>query len=273
MPRFRLTLAYDGTDFAGWQAQSARSGARTVQGVLEEALGRLASGQRVAVMGAGRTDAGVHALGQVASFDLPREIEPDALLRALNGLLPPDVRARAAAAAAPGFDARRSALSKLYRYELDTGPVRLPQRRRGAGHVPYALDEARVAEVAAFYRGRHDFAATASSGGSATTTVRTLTRSEAVFSDGRHALGDLLVAADGTRSVLREHVLGKQVARRYVGYVNWNGLVPTGAGLPPPDTWTTFVGEHKRVALMPVGGERFYFFCDVPLPTQMMSQE
>jgi FAD-dependent urate hydroxylase len=89
---------------------------------------------------------------------------------------------------------------------------------------------------------------------------------KAVFSDGRHALGDLLVAADGTRSVLREHVLGKQVARRYVGYVNWNGLVPTGAGLPPPDTWTTFVGEHKRVALMPVGGERFYFFCDVPLP-------
>jgi FAD-dependent urate hydroxylase len=88
----------------------------------------------------------------------------------------------------------------------------------------------------------------------------------AIFSDGRRALGDLVVAADGTRSILREHVLGQKIERRYVGYVNWNGLVPTGAGLPPADTWTTFVGQHKRVALMPVGGDRFYFFFDVPLP-------
>jgi FAD-dependent urate hydroxylase len=87
-----------------------------------------------------------------------------------------------------------------------------------------------------------------------------------LFADGRRALGDLLVAADGTRSLLREHVIGNPVARRYVGYVNWNGLVPTGAGLPSADTWTTYVGEHKRVALMPVGGQRFYFFFDVPLP-------
>ena len=87
-----------------------------------------------------------------------------------------------------------------------------------------------------------------------------------VFSDGRRAIGDLIVAADGTRSVLREHVLGQKIERRYVGYVNWNGLVPAGAGLPPADTWTTFVGEHKRAALMPVGGDRFYFFFDVPLP-------
>jgi len=87
-----------------------------------------------------------------------------------------------------------------------------------------------------------------------------------LFADGRRALGDLLVAADGTRSLLREHVVGAALARRYVGYVNWNGLVPTGAGLPSAETWTTYVGEHKRVALMPVGGQRFYFFFDVPLP-------
>jgi len=235
MPRFRLTLAYDGTDFAGWQAQSARSGARTVQGVLEEALGRLASGQRVAVMGAGRTDAGVHALGQVASFDLPREIEPDALLRALNGLLPPDVRARAAAAAAPGFDARRSALSKLYRYELDTGPVRLPQRRRGAGHVPYALDEARVAEVAAFYRGRHDFAATASSGGSATITVRTLTRSEAVFSDGPGAARTLAYEVEASGFL-------RKMVRSLVG-----GLVAVGRGdRALPDLQAALLARDRR---------------------------
>lgn len=87
----------------------------------------------------------------------------------------------------------------------------------------------------------------------------------AIFADGRRAIADLVVAADGTHSLLREHVLGAKRARRYVGYVNWNGLVATGPGLPPADTWTTYVGEHKRVALMPVGGERFYFFFDVPL--------
>jgi tRNA pseudouridine38-40 synthase len=217
MPRFRLILSYDGTDFAGWQAQSARSGARTVQGVLEGALSGLAGGQRVAVMGAGRTDAGVHALGQVASFELPRAIEAEALQRALNGLLPPDVRVCGAAAAPPGFDARRSARSKLYRYELDTGPVRLPLRRRVAGHVPWTLDEARVAAVAAFYRGQHDFAATASSGGSATTTVRTITRSEVAFA-----------GPPGARTLVYEVEAGgflRKMVRSLVG-----GLIAVGRG-------------------------------------------
>jgi FAD-dependent urate hydroxylase len=88
----------------------------------------------------------------------------------------------------------------------------------------------------------------------------------ALFADGRRATGDLVVAADGTHSRLRAAVLGHAVPRRYVGYTNWNGFVPCGEGLPPADTWTTFVGEHKRAALMPVGGDRFYFFFDVPEP-------
>jgi len=218
MPCYRLTLAYDGTDFAGWQAQSAASGARTVQGVLEQALSRLAGGERVVVVGAGRTDAGVHALGQVASFRLEREMAAGALARALNGLLPPDLRVRDAAPAPAGFDARRSALSKLYRYELDTGPVRLPQRRRVAGHVPWRLDEAGVAEAAALFLGRRDFAATASSGGSATSTVRTITRSEAVFSDGPGA-GRVLTYEVEASGFLRKMV------RSLVG-----GLVAVGRG-------------------------------------------
>ena len=88
----------------------------------------------------------------------------------------------------------------------------------------------------------------------------------ACFANGRRARGDLVVAADGTHSQLRSFVLGHAAARRYVGYVNWNGLVPWASDLPAPDTWTTFVGDHKRVSLMPVGGGRFYFFFDVPLP-------
>jgi len=182
LPLYRVTLAYDGTDFRGFQLQ--RPGGRTVQGVLEEALSRLAGGPRVAVFGAGRTDAGVHALGQVASFDLPREVEALDLRRALNGLLPEDVRVLDAAVAPPGFHARKSAVSKVYRYELDCGGVQLPQRRRFAGFVSGSLDEGQVRAAAALYLGRHDFASLASSGGSARTTVRTVLRSEAVFAGG-----------------------------------------------------------------------------------------
>lgn len=86
------------------------------------------------------------------------------------------------------------------------------------------------------------------------------------FDDGSQAEGDFMVAADGTHSVIRHHVLGEHVERRYAGYVNWNGLVTIDESIAPADQWTTFVGEGKRVSLMPVSGNRFYFFFDVPLP-------
>jgi tRNA pseudouridine38-40 synthase len=218
MTRFRLTLAYDGTDFEGWQRQRESASSRTVQGELEGALARLAGGARVRATGAGRTDTGVHALGQVASFDLPRDMEPAALARALNGMLPPDLRVLDAGRAPADFDARRGAVSKLYRYELDTGTVRLPQRRRGAGYLAARLDEERVGEAAALYVGRHDFASTASSGGSVKTTVRTVTRSDARFVDG----------AAGARTLVYEVEAGgflRKMVRSLVG-----GLVAAGRG-------------------------------------------
>ena len=88
----------------------------------------------------------------------------------------------------------------------------------------------------------------------------------AVFEDGRKATGDVLIAADGTHSMLRSYVLGHVVERQYVGYVNWNGLVPISEDLAPRNNWDVYVGEHKRASMMPVGGDRFYFFFDVPLP-------
>jgi FAD-dependent urate hydroxylase len=88
----------------------------------------------------------------------------------------------------------------------------------------------------------------------------------AIFANGHRATGDLLIAADGIRSVLREAVVGAVVTPRYGGYVNWNGLVPAHPDLAPPNTWIIYVGEGKRASLMPVGGDRFYFFLDVPLP-------
>ncbi|XHX80379.1 MAG: FAD-dependent urate hydroxylase HpxO [Stenomitos frigidus ULC029] len=85
------------------------------------------------------------------------------------------------------------------------------------------------------------------------------------FEDGSTATGDVLVAADGTHSLLRPYVLGQPLDRRYVGYVNWNGLVPATAELAPPTSWVIYVGEHKRASLMPIADDRFYFFFDVPM--------
>ncbi|HEV7500669.1 MAG TPA: tRNA pseudouridine(38-40) synthase TruA [Vicinamibacteria bacterium] len=188
MTTYRVTLAYDGTDFAGWQAQ-APAAARTVQGTIEDALQRLTGGARVAIAGAGRTDAGVHALGQVASFGLDPPWDAARLARALNAVLPADVRVVDAAAAPADFHARRDAVGKLYRYVLDTASVQVPTRRRTAGHVPWALDPGALAAVAALFVGRHDFAALASAGGSVQTTVRTVTRSEVSRADPSGSLG------------------------------------------------------------------------------------
>jgi len=94
----------------------------------------------------------------------------------------------------------------------------------------------------------------------------------AIFADGRRATADVLIGADGTHSTVRRHVLGYAPERRYVGYVNWNGLVPVSDALAPKHSWTIFVGEHKRASLMPVGGDRFYFFFDVPLPKGTASE-
>ena len=157
MPRYRATIAYDGTDFFGWQRQPS---ARSVQQDLEEALLPLSpDGAPVAVHGSGRTDAGVHARGQVAHFDLAREMDPVALRRALNTRLAPDVRVLAAAVAAPDFDARRSAHSKQYRYFVWNAEVMDPARRRFRHHVPRALDLAAMRRAAAGFVGEHDFAA------------------------------------------------------------------------------------------------------------------
>ena len=228
MPLYRVTLAYDGTDFLGWQVQRPGSG-RTVQGVLEDALGRLAGGGRVAVAGAGRTDAGAHALGQVAAFDLPRDLAPDELRRALNGLLPADVRALDASPALPGFHPRRNAVSKLYRYELDCGGVLLPQRRRFAGFLPWPLDQAAVRQAAALYLGRRDFASLASAGASVKTTVRTVTRSEAAF--------------EGTTLVYEAEADGflRKMVRSMVG-----GLIAAGRGVVRPEALELALAARDR---------------------------
>jgi tRNA pseudouridine38-40 synthase len=232
MPLYRLTLAYDGTDFEGWQLQirAAPRPPRTVQGTLEGALKTFLGGTSIRVAGAGRTDAGVHAEGQVASFPLPREIPPETLVRALNGILPRDVRAVHCDVATPDFHARRSAVSKLYRYVLDTGPIQLPTRRRFAGHVPFRLDETFVHEAARVVVGKRDFRSLAAAGGSVKTTVRTLFRSEARFT------GETLVYEAEADGFLRRMVLN------LVG-----GLIACGRGvLRPRDLLLALDARDRR---------------------------
>lgn len=168
MPTFRIIVAYDGTDYVGWQRQASGP---SIQGLLEGALKEFGNGD-VAVAGAGRTDAGVHALGQVASFSLERSIDPSTLLRALNAKLPPAVRVLSAAEAPPGFHARFDPSVKTYRYRIWNGEVVLPFERRYVWHVPEALDVGAMARAARFVEGVHDFAAFQGSGGDATTTER-----------------------------------------------------------------------------------------------------
>lgn len=175
MPRFRLTLEYDGSDFRGWQVQSG--GARTVQGTLEAAASDL-FGRAVAVAGAGRTDAGVHAEGQVASLAVETELAPEAVRRALNARLPEDLVVRACAAVPDAFDPRRDARSKLYCYAVWNGPERSPLRRRRFHHVPGRLDRDAMAKAARAFEGTHDFASLQSAGSDVEGTVRTVTRCE-----------------------------------------------------------------------------------------------
>jgi FAD-dependent urate hydroxylase len=96
---------------------------------------------------------------------------------------------------------------------------------------------------------------------------QTATSATAIFEDGRRATGDLVVGADGTHSKVREFVLGYPTERRYAGYVNWNGLVPQRPDLAPPHSWVIYVGQGQRASMMPVGGDRLYFFLDVPMPS------
>lgn len=177
---WKLTLAYDGTDFAGWQIQPGRP---TVQGVLEAALSELEAAP-VKVSGSGRTDAGVHALAQVASFSLRNPIPPHGLLKALNRLLPASIRVTEAREAPTGFHARHSAIAKTYEYRIYRGPVCPPFQARYTYWHPYPLDEEAMSGAARRYEGERDFRSFASAGRNDTESTARRVFSSALVRDG-----------------------------------------------------------------------------------------
>jgi tRNA pseudouridine38-40 synthase len=232
LPTFRLVLEYDGTDFAGWQAQAA--GTRTVQGVLEQAIERV-TGIAAPVMGAGRTDAGVHAEGQVASVRVETRLDPATLGRALNALLPSDLAVRSVAEAEPGFHALRDARRKLYLYRVWNGAVRSPLRERWQHWVRAPLDLAAMARAAAPLEGRHDFAsfetrARERAEEEPRSTVRTLFRVEIAGQAG----GEVRLAFEGDGFL------------RYMVRTLAGSLLQVGRGLRPPADLARMLGVRDR---------------------------
>lgn len=157
--RIRLTVAYDGTDFAGWQVQP---GLATIQGELEQALSEI-EGAPVAVAGSGRTDAGVHALAQAAACTIHNRIPEDNLRRAINRLLPRSIRVLEAREVEPAFHPRYDAIAKTYEYRIWREEICPPFERRYVYHHPYPLEEEWMAAAAPLLEGEHDFTAFAAS--------------------------------------------------------------------------------------------------------------
>lgn len=204
MRRFRLTLEYDGTDFAGFQLQG--QGERTVQGTLESAVSRLAGGAGIRVHGAGRTDAGVHALGQVAHFDADWTVPTERLARALNGLLPDDLKVRdAVESTEPGFHARYSATARIYRYVVLNREAPSAMLGRFALHERDPLDVDAMRAAAAELTGTHDFASFGAPDAPGKSTVRRVDRV-----DVRRQRDCLLLTVEGNAFL-------RQMVRSFVG--------------------------------------------------------
>jgi tRNA pseudouridine38-40 synthase len=172
MRNIKLTLSYDGTDFNGWQTQP---GYRTVEETLELAIAKLTGEPKIRVNASGRTDAGVHAVGQVANFYSTTNIPADALVRAINAHLPDDIVVREAMNVPEAFDANHDALRKLYRYVIHDGPVPSPFLRRYACQSRHRLDADAMRRAALPLKGRHDFHSFETNWPNRMSSVRTIT--------------------------------------------------------------------------------------------------
>ncbi len=226
MPTFKLTIAYDGTGLVGWQRQAAGT---SVQGLLEEALAEL-DGRRVTVTGAGRTDAGVHALGQVAAATLERVIDAASVVRAINTRLPREVRVLDAVEVSASFRTRFDAKAKTYRYRIWNAEVVSPFERAYVWHVPPpSLDVHAMAAAAVLIEGRHDFAAFQATGADAATTER------AVFSS----------RVQGESSLITYEIRGNGFLRHMVRTIVGT-LVEVGRGSRPVDWMSEVLASRNR---------------------------
>lgn len=235
MPVVKLTLAYDGTRYCGWQVQP---NGPSIQAEVERALSALHKEPR-RVIAAGRTDAGVHARAQVCSFAEASPLPLVAYVKGMNALLPEDIAVSAASLEPEGFDARRSARGKRYRYRIENRPTRFPIGRDHAWQLFRPLDAAAMAEAAALLVGRHDFAAFQASDCEAHHAVRDLRRLEVLAAGGA-----VEVVAEATAFV-------KHMVRNLVGT-----LVEVGLGRRPPAWVAEVLASRDRKRAGPTAPAR-----------------
>ncbi len=252
---FKLTIAYDGTDFAGWQVQPGRP---TVQGLLQDAL-REITGTNIGVIGSGRTDAGVHAIAQVASCVLPWRDEAERLALAINAKLPESIVVRRAVEVAQGFHAIRDAIGKRYRYQLQIGGKRDPFSYRYRWRLRGAVDLEPMRLAAARLVGRHDFASFQAAGSDRKTTVRDLRACEVIVEsnegiirhdDNLHVAVE--VEADGFLYNMVRNIVGS--------------LVEVGRGKYAPQWMDEVVSRRDRDAAGPTAPPHGLFLLRVDYP-------
>lgn len=237
----KLTLQYDGTELVGWQRQKSGD---SVQGLLEAALSRI-DGVDVAVHGAGRTDAGVHAVAQVASAHVASDLDTRTLRRAINAHLPPSVRVTSVEDAAPDFHARFSATGKTYRYLILERDVASPFLWRYVWPVPGVLDVDRMQAAAAALVGSHDFSAFQSTGSTVSHAVRVVTAASVrVWTDGMPPPVPVALAGDAGRLVVFE-VTASGFLRHMVRALAGT-LVEIGLDRRPPGTMSALLGGRVR---------------------------
>jgi tRNA pseudouridine38-40 synthase len=226
----RLTLAFEGTAYHGWQIQD---NSPTLQGLLSEAIARI-TGEKATLTGSGRTDAGTHARGLVANFFTGSRIAPGQLIRALNSILPRDIRVLSARQVPLDFHARRDAVSKVYRYQIYLGSVMPPHLMREHFHYPFPIDISKMVKAARLFLGEHDFASFAKTNSSAPSTIRRIYRCElkkqgsrllfTVEGNGflhhmvRNMAGTLLEVGRGSISLDDFHGLFSKRDRRLAGF-------------------------------------------------------
>ncbi len=205
LKNIRLLIQYDGTDYAGWQRQRNLP---TIQGVLEDVIRRI-TGDDIHIHGAGRTDAGVHAIGQVANFHTESRLTPHELKRAINALLPEDIVIATADEAPPDFHARRDAKGKIYLYVILNRDFPSPIWRRYSWWVRWSLDLDLMKKASDLLIGTHDFSSFTNSGGSCSSTIRTIYRVDLI----RKKRGFLLfeIEADGFLKQMVRIIVGTLV--------------------------------------------------------------
>ena len=246
MRTFKLTLAYDGTNFSGWQSQGDQ---RTVQSVLEQKLAKIVGHDRVCAMASGRTDAGVHALGQVVGVALDWEHSAKTLQQALASELPHDVVVVDAEEVGPDFDATRSAIGKRYRYRIFDDHTADVFLRRTTWHCFTRLDDAAMQQATALLAGKHDFSSFEATGSPRRSSVRTITDIGVTRGADDERVVSVDVAADGCLYKMVRTIVGS--------------LVEVGRGAREVSWMADVLAAHDRHAAGPTAPPQGLFLVEV----------